>query len=550
MWSRLGGYRQRYAPHGAGAEDAEFFLRAGAMGWGGKLATSEPLFVYSWGTGQVSGSSDYQEADWLGWHPWITDKQHPFASQATPQMFAHQVRQYDEPEVSVIIPCGPNHVQYLVDALDSLEAQTFRKWEAIVVIDGGAVAPRELVDAYPFVRFTYPHEVPAGAGKARNIGAELARADLLLFLDADDWLKPQAIERMLNAWDQEASIIYTDYHGHAYMDDGMDLHRLRMGGRLHSYDAKTQEAIIIHNAYDYECEEAIRQPRGYRDGQFYIWSLITSLTPKAWHDEIGGFDESMQSWEDWDYWIRMARAGKCFVRIPEPLVDYRFYTGERRETGRQIHESLLEYLQAKYAEGEAVACSGCSKNRVQTQAPPPSPSMMTMNGASQSSVGPDDIVTVELIDGNRGNHRIVGDITKTDYGYRKDGDQFKMLGTDASIAPRKVRIVTEQQPANIRQSQPAPLPPAPTPITEAAEIVAPVAIVEDEPEPSFATWEPEVVDFTTIWGVNDERAQVLIEMGIRSITGLLTLSESKIETVLEVNTTTAKRILSDAASKA
>jgi len=126
-----------------------------------------------------------------------------------------------------------------------------------------------------------------------------------------------------------------------------------------------------------------------------------------------------------------------------------------------------------------------------------------------------------------------------------------MLKVDAVAQPRMFRIITDQQPAAIRHAQPAPLPPVPTAITESVEIVAPVAIMEEEPDPEpFAVWEPEVVDFTTIWGINDDRAQVLIEMGIRSITGLLTLSESKIEALLEVNTTTAKRILSDAASKA
>ena len=124
-----------------------------------------------------------------------------------------------------------------------------------------------------------------------------------------------------------------------------------------------------------------------------------------------------------------------------------------------------------------------------------------------------------------------------------------MLTADALNQPRMFRILEEKQPEIKRHSQPAPLPPAPTPIMEVAEIAPPVAIVEDEPEP-FAAWEPEPVDFTTIWGINEERAQVIVEMGIRSIAGLLTLNETKLETVLEVNATTAKRILSDAKEKA
>ena len=59
LWERLGGYRQRYAPYGAGAEDAEFWFRMGSIGYGGELATSEPLFVYHLG-GAVSGNQNYQ----------------------------------------------------------------------------------------------------------------------------------------------------------------------------------------------------------------------------------------------------------------------------------------------------------------------------------------------------------------------------------------------------------------------------------------------------------------------------------------------------------
>ena len=64
MWERLGGYRQRYAPKGAGAEDAEFWLRAGAAGFGAQKVTDQALFNYSWMSGQVSGDANYQEVDW------------------------------------------------------------------------------------------------------------------------------------------------------------------------------------------------------------------------------------------------------------------------------------------------------------------------------------------------------------------------------------------------------------------------------------------------------------------------------------------------------
>ena len=86
MWERLGGYRQRYAPKGCGAEDAEFWLRAGAYGWNAKQVTKKPLFVYSWQSGIVSGDRSYKEVDWTSWHPWAgddADGRHPIASVVT-----------------------------------------------------------------------------------------------------------------------------------------------------------------------------------------------------------------------------------------------------------------------------------------------------------------------------------------------------------------------------------------------------------------------------------------------------------------------------------
>ena len=137
MWERLGGYRSRYCPHGAGSEDAEFWLRAGLYGFPAKKVTDAPLFRYSYKSGRVSGDKNYREIDWHSLHPSTKDKQHPIMCVATPanKKLSHPVRQYDEPLVSVVIPVGNGHKQHVFNALDSLESQTMRKWEAIIVDD-------------------------------------------------------------------------------------------------------------------------------------------------------------------------------------------------------------------------------------------------------------------------------------------------------------------------------------------------------------------------------------------------------------------------------
>lgn len=335
MWERLGGYKQRYAPGGAGAEDAEFWLRAGAYGWGAKKVTDAGLFIYSWMSGIVSGNPDYKEVDWLSWHPWTWNDKPPFASRATPKKWSHPVRQYDEPVVSVVIPVGPGHERIVETALDSLEAQTEHRWEAIVVNDTGK--PLEL-PAYPYAKMRSLGN--KGAGAARNLGASIARAPFLLFLDADDYLVPRAIEMMLSAWTMSGAIIYSDYIGRGIYGD---VGNMTEAQKRRLVDFRDGEAAIVHKANEFDYRRAMDQPQNPP----YIWCNITSLIPKEWHRKIGGFDETMPSWEDWDYWLRLAWAGYQFHRIPEPLLVYKFYTGKRRNASFKQWDTLITYIEAK-----------------------------------------------------------------------------------------------------------------------------------------------------------------------------------------------------------
>lgn len=343
-WERTGGYRQRYAPDGCGTEDAEFWLRLGAYGWGIRQATDEPLFLYTMG-GYTTGTPGYKEIDWRVWHPWTKDGRHPFASIATPARSSHPVRQYDQPTVSVVIPVGPTHELDVVNALDSLEAQSFRQWEAIVIWDTGQGIPGALKRAYPYVRWRRTNGGPRGAGHARNRGVEIARSPLLFFLDADDWLYPQALERLLVACSEAKgnAAVYSDYVGLAVLDAELE-EKFKAQGRL--LDSNEQHhAVVRYWAADFVSEEAVRQPVLERP---YLWCNVSTLFPTDWHFEVGGFDEAMDSWEDWDYWVRMARLGKRFVRVEEPLLVYRFYSGHRREDGRELAPELAAYMRSKY----------------------------------------------------------------------------------------------------------------------------------------------------------------------------------------------------------
>lgn len=430
MWKRLGGYRQRYAPLGAGAEDAEFFLRAGAYGWGGKKATAEGLFHYSWMSGLVTGNPEYKETDWLAWHPWAKDGKHPFASHAKPVGHqSHAVRQYDEPVISVVIPVGAGHENRLIDALDSLEAQTFRKWEAIVVWDNPSPLPPGVLDAYPYVIWSTDKVEKYGAGAARNRGAKLARGNFLLFLDADDQLHPECMEKMIETWRRTGSAVYSDYVGVAIINDPGQLSP-ELKRNLMSINDRTGEYTFRYSAKDYDCALAALQP----ENPPYLWCNITTLVPRAWHIEIGGFDEELPSWEDVEYWYRMSWSGKCFERIPEPLLLYRFSTGHRRDRGGRNWDRLLKYITDKKKGIEIMGC-GCSKNPDKTSGAVISGAVV---GAARGSAVPSDgdytmaIYTYPSM----GKHPVHGATgSKRYYGYRKYGDVFLVHRDDFAAYP-------------------------------------------------------------------------------------------------------------------
>ena len=339
---RVGGYRARYCPLGAGTEDAEMFTRIGAYGWNAKFIEPrrDALFVHTHGDGYVSGSMEYQEADWLSWHPWAKDGAHPFASVATPRHISHEVRSYDQPIVSVIIPVGPGHEDVLINALDSLEAQYLRKWEAIVVVDGADV-PRETLKAYPYVRWCTINS--SGAGAARNTGVMNARAPFIAFLDADDYYHPFFLNEALAAHTDTGAAIYTDFVSVLSKDMAQDYGTKEVIG-----NRKNGEIVLVKDRFtDFNMGKAIQRPEGEKP---YVWSGVTVFLPKLWHDEIGGFDESMESWEDCDYLLRLAWAGKNFYKVSKELWIYDFTSGKRRvlQTGKEAE--LMAHIQGKYDE--------------------------------------------------------------------------------------------------------------------------------------------------------------------------------------------------------
>lgn len=113
--------------------------------------------------------------------------------------------------VSIIIPVY-NASKYLVRCLNSVKSQTFQDIECILVDDCGkddsvAIAKQYIQDYHGTIVFRLiHHERNSGAATARNTGIRAANGNFLFFLDSDDELVPECIEKLYNLFEKYPDI--------------------------------------------------------------------------------------------------------------------------------------------------------------------------------------------------------------------------------------------------------------------------------------------------------------------------------------------------------
>lgn len=332
---RSGGYRTRDWR----AEDASLWMRLTSFGFRAKKVTEDATLIYRFRSDSKSANEAKahtdRDGDWTAWYPWrlagdpyegmaaMQEKRQPspqvvpFGAQGTPPapLRCWPVHHHQEPTISVIIPVGPGHATYLVDALDSVQAQTFPFWECIVINDTGA--PLDATGS-PWARVLDGGGL--GAGAARNVGLAAARAPLVVFLDADDMLTPNALETMLQAYiDSDSGYVYSDW---AHLED----------------ETRLDGPAVFHTVPEYDS---------------HLWlegaqHAVTCLLPTEDARAIGGFDELLPAWEDWDFLIKLAIAGVCGYHVPAPLLVYRLHTGERRKVGDAKEQELIAAIRDRY----------------------------------------------------------------------------------------------------------------------------------------------------------------------------------------------------------
>lgn len=350
---RTGGYRDRMKR----AEDAEFWCRATSGGFRARKFTQAVTYLHRQredSKGAVEWKEQGKEPDWTAWFPWRMGAGEyeqgirvlrkyagshpyphlvPFGAQGRPRgrKFWY-IHDYSYPVVSVIVTVGPGHKPYLVDALDSVLAQTYPDWECIVVNDTGETWEKDIMGAPWAEVINMPGN--CGTSAARNEGYKHTRGRYIIWMDADDYWLPWFLEVMVAHAEANSGVIFSDLI-------------LDKNGKTEFYHYNDFDSTRIPQTMQY-AGSSILIPRNIADA-------VIALQ--------GGYDTKAPGMEDWDYQMAVHHLGFCAFRVDQPLFVYRMHTSTKREADYAKIDLIRKYMDEKWSDyrlGRKQLMCGCS----------------------------------------------------------------------------------------------------------------------------------------------------------------------------------------------
>lgn len=202
--------------------------------------------------------------------------------------------QNSQPLVSVIIPAY-NAERFIAETLNSVVHQTYPEIEVFVIDDGSKDKTVEIARTYESEKLKVLVQKNQGACVARNKGLSLSKGKYIQYLDADDVLSLDKIEKQISILEKNEGCLGISPSVH-FMD-GEDY--IKMNPR--------EESAWIYNTDD-PVDFLVRLYGGYGER----WMVQTSawLTPKSITDKIGPWDESLLLDQDGEYFARAVLASK------------------------------------------------------------------------------------------------------------------------------------------------------------------------------------------------------------------------------------------------
>jgi len=231
--------------------------------------------------------------------------------------------------VSVIIPCY-NHGKYVGEAVKSIQTGSYAHYEIIIVDDGSQdLNTLQLLSELakdPHIKVL--SQSNGGPAQARNTGIAQANGPFLFFLDADNIALPTYIAEGIKALVENPEV------GVAYAD------ALLIGQKDKRWASATNGNVWKSRLFKYEI---------LKEGNFIDNCTVVRKTAI---EQVGRYepDRAIQGWEDWELWLRMAKAGWQFHYLSQPLFYYRTLPNSviSQAAGCEKRMAMLDFILAKH----------------------------------------------------------------------------------------------------------------------------------------------------------------------------------------------------------
>lgn len=226
--------------------------------------------------------------------------------------------------VSVVIPCY-NHSAYLGEAIESALRQTWPDVEVVVVDDGSTDESAEVAGRYPQVRVL--RQPNRGLGHARNAGLAASRGEVVIFLDADDRLRPGAAR---------AGIRVLGAHPGAMM----------AFGRCAVIDARGAPLRAMTLPVSGDIYAALLRRN-------HIWTPGVAAWRRDVFSELGAFDTRCDPAADYDLYLRAARRFRVAAH-DEVVAEYRQHGGNMSERPHLMRAATVQVMrrQRRHVRGD------------------------------------------------------------------------------------------------------------------------------------------------------------------------------------------------------
>jgi teichuronic acid biosynthesis glycosyltransferase TuaG len=215
--------------------------------------------------------------------------------------------------VSIVMPAY-NCEKYVVEAINSVLAQTYRNWELLVLDDGSKDKTLQIIEEFSQKDSrikALPNGKNMGVSATRNRGIELASGEWIAFLDSDDMWKPEKLEKQFEIVEKEAAeFLFT---GSSYINE----------------EGEPYKGI-------FEVPEKITYKKLRNQN---VISCSSVLVKKKYFEHIKMEKDEMH--EDYAVWLRILKTGVTAFGVNEPLLIYRI--SRNSKSGNKMKTVKMTY---------------------------------------------------------------------------------------------------------------------------------------------------------------------------------------------------------------